>query len=417
MRRMVEDFHAELRNLRLSVEVIGRFEEMLDQADYDMEGLIENVESLERGQQSQSILGFGANDILLRTTRAMRWEAEWFVQHVCERLRAIDAKTMWGATLRQRRDHDLCIATTNYDRSIEIACTAWEVPFEDGFEALADDEVAPWQGLVGVLDGRVRLLKIHGSTDWYRGDDGRVYKLRHPMPLYGNLTLSLVNEGEELTRRMTSSLILPTREKRTTLPPYPDLITDFRNFARETEIAIFVGTSLRDPDLHDVCVQCMERGIPTYIVTVDENMDVPLNVKKIVETASGFLTSTLPTFLACGDTQLLDACSDGSRRGVGTRSVLRTLVDALDSGNEPDTICQAIDRLVDCGVMLDLSDIRILLSNEDVAVRKYALALMPGSLDREETMAIAQELAASDENLSFGEELEMMKELVGSLPA
>ena len=97
---MAEDFHADLRNLRLNGKVISRFEELLGQADYDMEGLIENVENLERGQQSQSNLGFAADDTLLRTARAMRWEAEWFVQHVCERLRAIDAKTMWGATLR-----------------------------------------------------------------------------------------------------------------------------------------------------------------------------------------------------------------------------------------------------------------------------------------------------------------------------
>ena len=414
---MVEDFHTGLRNLKLSDEVIGRFEEMLDQADYDMERLIEHVESLERGQQSQRHLGLGVDETLLRTTRAMRWEAEWFVQHVCERLRAVDAKALWGAAFRQRGSHELCIATTNYDRSIEMACTAWKVPIEDGFEALADDEFAQWQGLMEVPDGGIRLLKIHGSTDWYRGSGGRVHKLRHPMPLYGNLTLSLANDGEEITRRLESSLILPTREKRTTLPPYPDLITDFRNFARETEVAIFVGTSLRDPDLHDVCVQCVERGVPTYIVTVDADLDVPSNAKKIVGTASGFLTSTLPSFLASADSRYLDACSDGSRRSVGTESVLETLVNALHLANEPDTICQAIDRLVDCGVMLDLSDIRTLLSNEDVGVRKYALALIPGSVDREEAMAIAQEVAASDENQSFGEEFQMMKELIGTLAA
>ena len=90
---------------------------------------------------------------------------------------------------------------------------------------------------------------------------------------------------------------------------------------------------------------------------------------------------------------------------------------ALASGNEPDTICPAIDRLVDYGVMLDLSDIRRLLSNEDVAGRKYALALIPQSVDREEAMAVAQDAAASDEDATFGEELQMMEELIESLPA
>lgn len=417
MRRMAEDFHEELRNLRLNDEVIDRFENMLARADYDMEGVIENIESLERGLTSQSSLGFSADNTLLSTTRAMRWEAEWFVQHLCERLRAIDAKTMWGAALRQRGTHDLCIATTNYDRSIELACATWDVPFDDGFDALSDIEVAGWKGLSEWSEGTPKLLKIHGSTDWYRGDDGQVCKLRHPMPLYGNLALLLTQEEADNSRTMTSSLILPTREKLTTQPPYPDLITDFRTAARETEMAIFVGTSLRDRDLFDICSQSARRGVPTYFVNVDGNLEVPAGVKKIVETASGFLTSTLPTFLASGDSGFLDACSNGSQRIVGGKSVLLTLVTALDKANEPDTICKAIDQLVDYGVMLDFSDISNLLSNEDIAVRKYALALIPQSVDGKKTMAAAQKLAAGDRNTTFGAELQMLQELMESLPA
>lgn len=418
MRRMVEDFYSGLRNLGLFGEIIDRFKDMLAKPDFDMEKLIEHVEALEQGQQSQSDLGMmGADQALLGSARAIRWEAEWFVQHVCERLREIDAKTLWGAALRQRGSHDLCIATTNYDRSIEVACSFWKVPFHDGFEELSDAEVAEWRGLAAVPRGALRLLKIHGSTDWYMGDDRHVYKLRHPMPLYGNLALSLVQGEPRVTHQMTNSLILPTKEKRITLPPYLDLITDFRTFARETEIAIFIGTSLRDPDLYDVCEQCIQRGVPTYFVTVDAGLKIPKDMKKIVETAGGFLTSTLPRFFACGDSEFLDACSNGSHKVAGTQSILGTLVAALDSGNKSDTICQAIDRLVDDEVMLDLSDIRKLLLNEDVTVCKYALALIPQSVDQEKAMALAQEIAASGKDPTFGEELQMMEKLMESLPA
>ena len=410
MRRMVEEFHGNLRNLRLSEKVVGRFEDMLPLADYDMENLIENVESLERGQQSQSDLGFETNDQLLRTTRAMRWEAEWFVQHACERLRAVDAKIMWAPTLRRIGSHEVCVATTNYDRSIEIACGFSKLSFNDGFEALSDVEIARWQGLSGQRDSSLRLLKIHGSTDWYRGGDGSIYKLRHPMPLYGNLALSFLDREVAADLKMTSSMILPTREKRTTLPPYPDLITDFRTCARETDLAIFVGTSLRDPDLHDVCRQCAQRGIPTYLVTLDTSLEVP-HVKRIIETASGFLTSTLPRFLAGGDLSFLDACSNGTRRTVGTESILGLLVSALEGTGEPDAVCGAIDRLVDLGAMLDLSDIRKLLKDNDLSVRKYALALIPQSVDRAEAMTLARDVAASDPDSSLAEELQMMESL------
>jgi len=417
MRGMAEEFHKELRNISLNDDIIGRFEKMLAEADYDMEGVIENIDNLERGLTSQSNLGFSTDDTLLNTTRAMRWEAEWFVQHLCERLRAIDAKTMWAPTLRQISNHDLCMATTNYDRSFELACAAWDVPFDDGFEVLSNIELAGWKGLGEWSKGTPRLLKIHGSTDWYRGDDGQVYKLRHPMPLYGNLALLLTQTEADRYQKMTSSLILPTREKRTTQPPYPDLITDFRTTARETEMAIFLGASLRDPDLYDICNQCVQRGIPTYFVNVDENLEVPTGVKKIVETASGFLTSTLPTFLSCGDSGFLDACSNGSQRILGKISILRLLVTALDKANEPDTICKAIDKLVDYGVMLDLLDIRNLLSNEDIAVRKFALALIPRSVDRKQAMTAAQELAACDRDTTYVAELQMLQELMESLPA
>ena len=413
---MVEEFHSELRTLGLRNEVIIRFDELLNQTDYDMEGLMEHVESLERGQQSQEDLGFSVNQTLLNTTRAIRWEAEWFVQHVCERLRAIEAKTLWGPTLRKIGDHDLCIATTNYDRSIEVACRSWEVSYDDGFDVLSEADVAVWRGLGSIATGVMRLLKIHGSTDWYRGDDGRVFKLRHPMPLYGDLTLSLGRDGDDFGSRLTSSLILPTREKRTTQPPYPDLITDFRTFARETELAIFVGTSLRDPDLYDVCEQCAQRGVPTYYVTVDEESDLPMNVTKIVETASVFLTSTLPKFFACGDSGILDSRSNNSQKVNSTQSVLATLVAALSMGNEPDMVCEAIDSLLKNGAMLDISDIRNLLSNQDVAVRKYALALIPNSIDQAEAMAVAKDLAASDEDATFGQELRMLEEMIESPP-
>lgn len=417
MRRMVEEFHAHLSNLGLSRNILERFERMLSQSEYDMEHLIEIVERVEEGQEKQRELGFPADEDLLNTSRMMRWEAEWFVQHVCERLREVDAKILWGPVLRKMGDHDLCVATSNYDRAIEIACSFSKVPFDDGFDEFSEMEIAKWRGIEDVQNGKLRLLKVHGSTDWYMGVDGTVYKLRHSMPLYGNLALSFVDNVSSVVPKMTSAMILPTREKRVTQPPYPDLITDFRNIAREAEVAIFVGTSLRDPDLRDICQQCAER-VPTYLVTMDSTSDVPVvpNLRTIRGTASGFLTSTLPKFLVCGEVGYLDDCANGRLRTVGKESVLAQIVMAIEGDGGGDVTCEAIDRLVDCGVMLDLSDIGRLLEREDVAVRKYALALIPKSVDREEAMELAREKAAINEDGTFAEEFRMMEELMGKCP-
>ena len=420
MRKMAENLHEDLRPLQLNDEIFSAFENLFEQQDHDLEKLIEHVENLERGQKSKITLDLSTDQdqSLLRTSRAIRYEAEWYVQHVCERLRTIDVKTLWGPMLRKLGEHHLCIATTNYDRSIEIACKSWDVPFYDGFENLSSDsELAKWRGLENSTAQNLFLIKIHGSTDWYRGNDGQVYKIRHPMALYGNLTLSLNDENGQVENQMKSSLILPTREKLTTLPPFQDLITDFRNFARETDLAIFIGTSLRDPDLKEVCEQCAERGVPTFLVTVDENLRIPKKVRKILQTASEFLTLTLPQFFANNDVEFLDRCSNGEQRTTDMRSVLKTLVMAFDESNDAETVCRAIDNLVDNQVMLDKYDIRKLLSHSDVMVQRYALALIPQSCDNEELLAFAKELAESHDDVTFQDEFNMMTQLIATLPA
>ena len=325
----------------------------------------------------------------------------------------MDAEVLWGAALRRMGNHELCVATSNYDRAIEIACRSSKTPFDDGFEEGPELETCRWRGISFEQNGRLRLLKVHGSTDWYLGDDGVVYKLRHSMPLYGNLALSYVGDESSDLPRMKSALILPTREKRITQPPYPDLMTDLRNAARKSEVAIFIGTSLRDADIRDICRQCADR-IPTFHVTVDSlvnDLNIP-NLRTIRGTASGFLTSTLPVFLAACDVEYLNECSNDKLTTVGMERVLTSIVSALEGDGGVDETCRAIDRLVDCGVMLDISDIRRLLDRPDVAVRKYALALIPKSVDREEAMRLANSKAANDDDVTFSQELRMLQELM-----
>ncbi len=410
---MVEEFHAHLANLEWTGRVLEKLEQMLSQSEYDMEELIETVEGLEKGQDIHRKLGFPVDEDLLNSSRMMRWEAEWFVQHVCERLRDVHAKSLWGVVVRKMGDHQLCIATSNYDRAIEIACRCFETPVDDGFYEFGEMETATWRGMNVAQKGMLRLLKVHGSTDWYMGDDGAVYKLRHPMPLYGNLALSVVDNLSYVGPKMRSAMILPTREKRTTLPPYPDLTTELRNVAKDVDVAIFVGTSLRDPDLLDICRQCALR-IPTYLVTMnDASIEPVASLKTIIGTASGFLTSTFPRFLVECEIGYLDDCANGKVRTVGTESVLPAIVEAVEGDSGVGETCDAIERLVDCGVMLDYIDLRRLLEREEVDIRKYALALIPKSVDRERAMELAREQADADESGSFAEEFRMMEELMG----
>ena len=412
MRTMVEEFHSHLANVGLPTKTLNRFDTMLESADYDMENLIEYVEKLEGGQTIQQTLGLDVNDTLLDATRTMRWEAEWFVQHTCERFRAVDAKVLWGSTLRNVGKHELCVATSNYDRLLEVACGFWSVSFDDGFDPCVGGEATQWRGIEAAVPGRITLLKVHGSTDWYKAGDGSIYKLRHSMPLYGDLALSL-GDGDSALPKLTSALILPTREKLVNEPPYPDLTTYFRNASREAAIAIFVGTSLRDPDLRDMCRQCALR-VPTYLVTtmVDADVSAIPKLKVIEGTASGFLTSTLPKFLVMGSVDYLDACAGRDVRTVGKHSVLAPMVAGLEESGGRDEACAAIDKLVDYGASLDEYDLARLLKNDELAVRRYGLALIPEAINVAASMSMAKQQAENEGDGAFAKELEMLVELM-----
>ena len=210
MRAMAQEFHSHLASQKLSQTVLARFEALLSDADYDIEHLIETIDGIVDGATQRTKLGLCVADDLETVAPIMSREAEWYIQHVCEQLREVDARVLWSAALRKAAGHELCLATTNYDRSIEIGCRFNDVVIDDGFELFGEGrEIARWKGVDS--GSPLQLLKMHGSTDWYQGDDEHIFKLSHPMPLYGNLA---VVDNENQWPKMTSALVLPTREKR-----------------------------------------------------------------------------------------------------------------------------------------------------------------------------------------------------------
>lgn len=406
MRAMAQELHSHLENQRLSPTVLERFAALLSDADYDIEHLIESVDGIVKGNEEQEKLGFAINHELANVARVMRQETEWYVQHACERLRDVDACALWGAALRRTAEHQICFATTNYDRALEIAARFHGVTIDDGFQLFAEQEAVQWKGVDP--DSTLQLVKLHGSTDWYQGGNGSVYKLRHPVPLYGNLVLAEDGAGRPSIK---SALVLPTREKRVTQPPYPDLIASFRNAARTSEVAIFLGTSLRDPDIADICRQCAGR-IPTYFVSDREPPTGAVStsgLKVIRQLASEFVVSTLPKFLATSAIAVLD--DDGAAANGAQASILQWIVTAQNPNSKTEEICAAIENLADNDVALEMATVGPLLRSENGTVASYAVALIDKSLDRPEVLGLAKELADGDPQGGLATELALYKRL------
>ena len=192
----------------------------------------------------------------------------------------------------------------------------------------------------------------------------------------------------------------------------PDLVAEFRNAVKDADIAIFVGSSLRDPDLVDLCGQCAER-IPTYLVSRSgeyPNISLPSGAKIILQSASEFIVSTLPRFLHSSGLDELDRLSE--TRSDNRPSILSWLVTALDGSQTPENVSDSIEKLADNNVAIDIVDLKPLLRHTDPTVRNYSLALVPNSIDRDEALAIAEEIASAEPDSPFARELNALKRLM-----
>ena len=403
MRSMVEDLDRHLQSQEFTDDVYGHFRRLIEDTNSDLEDLIATIENLERGELSRKTIGMKTDSSLLATVRAMRWETEWFVQQSCEGIRERSACALWGAMLRRTQTHRLCIATTNYDRSLEVACQRSGVRLDDGFTPFEGKEYAEWRGFDE--DSAIKLLKIHGSTDWYHGVENDVYKLKHSLPIFGDLSVS-VQSGD--VPSLSSAMILPTREKIINRPPYPDLVTEFRTSARGADVAVFVGTSLRDPDIHDVFVQCANR-IPTYLIDVSISNTSLLELDNVIfvqQSASQFLVSTFPRML------------DHMRNGVEPKmeiqhsarvsSILKGIETLESNDGRTEDICKTIEELADHEISVDIDVIRPLINHDDTIVRRYVLSLIPYSLDWRPAVDLAKENVSRGDDPAFSEEFSLL---------
>lgn len=407
MRSMAEQFAEHLRDAEVADEMILTMDRLLAHGNHDMEHAIDLVDKIVGAEQAKRELGI-AVDSTLSAYALIREEAEWFVQHACEQIDARRAYHIWSSVLRSTRYHQMTIASTNYDRAIEIAATRLKLPFVDGFESFNGRQYAPWQGFPNSDD--LHILKLHGSTDWYHGGSDAVFKLRHPMPTFGTLEVNTAG-----VNNLHSALVLPSREKKTTQPPFPALQTKFRNCIDGAEVAFFVGSSLRDPHLRDICAECA-RTCHTYVVTRGGIAPefLPEGAREIIQTGGQFLVSTLPAYLkSTGSVH-----DENMLIKQGHISPLEQIVIAADASADIAQRCSAIETLAELQVSLGKDYIEGLLHSDKPDVKLNALGLVQASYDRNELLDRAGLLAAGGDDTAFSQELALLFKLYPpSLPA
>ena len=395
---MGEEFLDHVKQWELEPDLVQRL--MGD--SLDVEHLIEALDRICTARTSLEALG--QDTVPLDRVDKIRADVEWFVQHAAERVVAADARLMWGSLLRAAASLDLTLVTTNYDRAIELAANAEHVPVDDGFGPFGQGETASWTGFASDGD-RPLLVKLHGSTDWYAaGDFGTPTKLRHPMPLFGRATLRLV-DGSELG----SALVLPSREKLLTHSPYPRLSQTFLNAADCCDMAVFVGSSLRDHHIRGAA-EATARRAPVFLVNPAGDTYGVKGVTAIKQHASAFLIATLPNALMGSDPAgaLASVTGEGKDDRGGALVASRQ---ALDAEAAPDVRCRALEQLDEMGLPLDPFLLRQLLTDRHATVARYALGLISLSADRTNLIEDAAATAHSSEP-AFHDDLQLLREML-----
>ena len=369
--------------------------------DLDVEHFIQELDHICEAASSLGLIGHETNG--LESAEKVRAEVEWFVQHAAERVAAKEAQLMWGSVLSATKAVEITFVTTNYDRAIELAANGEGISLDDGFGPLAEGETEQWTGFRNDKQ-RPTLVKLHGSTDWYADKNTEFpTKLRHPMPLFGRSVLLF----ERL--KLDSALVLPSREKMLTRAPYPRLSQTFHNAADGCDLALFVGSSLRDNHIRDVARSIVKKA-PVFIVNpAGDNRKIEGAVV-ISQHASTFLVSTLPNALVKSDPSAVLQKSSGSSTIVA-RGILSTVGDLLDTSVEPSRRCRAIEELDEMGATLAPFQISQLLTDHAPTVARYSLGLIPSSTSQEKLINEAARCPHKDDP-TFCKELDLLRKIV-----
>lgn len=377
MGAMARQFISHLRVSALDASFVDDLVSHLDTMSGDLELLIDDLDTLCAASEVLPAFGRSIDGTLSASAKRARAEAEWFVQHSCERVHAEAATLLWGPVLRSGSEHGLTIATTNYDRGIELAAQRCCVDLDDGFGDFTEGEWAPWTGL---RSAGHKLLKLHGSTDWYQvNGSSNIVKLRHPMPLFGGVALQV---GDLELGALGSALVLPSREKRKNQPPFPQISHEMFVAASEADAVVFIGSSLRDADVRALALDCSAR-VPTMVVGPDfapGDPGVPAKASVYQRFAAEFLMSDLPMLLQsqawpAGETIVSGATAPGS--------VLDDVLVMADGSLASTRRCEAIERLWRKAVKLGEAEIGPALGVGVGPVACDALALVDLSRERD----------------------------------
>jgi hypothetical protein len=198
----------------------------------------------------------------------------------------------------------LAIATLNYDLSIEQAAQADDVPVETGIDYWIKTGRWSWP------DEGIRLLKLHGSINWFFAEQ------KAP----GHLPRDVVEVTEQSRDPRRPALLFGQRGKLQAEGPFLGLLAQFESELASAHQLVVIGYSFRDNHVNDVIRRWTAEDIDRRILVIDPCWPRTFS-QEMPGTVSDFRTQ-LHTHLAGNATRGLPArvlvwrirCSDALRK-------------------------------------------------------------------------------------------------------
>ena len=219
------------------------------QATLDLEALIAELDKIRAVRDGLDVLERSTGRDLeqdLETADELRGYLDAYLIEVCEQFSRDMVEARLTKFVKFCHLHESYIFSTNYDRLIETATDMELLPCIDGFERDSSRPESAWLGDVQ-QSGGVRLIKLHGSVNWYREDSTeKIFRLEKGY--------SLPSHEYRLThgnRALRPLMIIPTLEKVVLQNPYATLLTAFSDALREIDLLIVIGNSMRDEHIRN----------------------------------------------------------------------------------------------------------------------------------------------------------------------
>lgn len=225
-------------------ELLARLERGHSGGPYDLETLLSDLQLALSAGPSLKLLGLSvdADDLAASELAELRGYLDAFIIDTCERFDRESSASELLPLLKLSEIEPLWLFTTNYDRVVEQACEHNSVVYADGYEGEVGSPVADY---TGVFEADVRVVKLHGSVNWYQDNpDGKLHRLDRGYSLPSK-DFELVRGGQ----RLTPLMIIPTLEKQVLDRPYAQLAVRFTDVLRDLSLLIVAGNSLRDKHL------------------------------------------------------------------------------------------------------------------------------------------------------------------------